>query len=445
MIKVFTLDVYALLDPGASLSFVTPYVVMNFDVLTEKLCEPFSVSTLVGESILAKRVYHDCDISINHKNTMVDLVELDMVDFDVILGMDWLHACYASIDCRTRVVRFQIPNEPVIEWSSSSVVPKDRFISYLKARKTAPAELKGLKEQLKDLLEKGIIRQSVSPYGAPILFVRKKDGSLRMCIDYHQLNKVTIENKYPLPRIDDLFDQLQGATCFSKIDLKSGYHPLKVRECDIPKTTFKTRYGHYEFLVMSFGLTNAPAAFMDLMNRVFKPFLDMFVIVFIDGILIYWRNEEDHTSHLRVVLQTLKDRELYAKFSKCELCLEYVEFLGHNIFGDGIRVDTQKIEIVQNWPRPTSPTDIRSFLGLAGYYRRVALGCVLMQNGKVIAYASKQLKVHEKNYPTHDLELAAVVFALKIWRHYLYGVHMDVFTDHKSLQYVFSQKELNLR
>ncbi|KAH0683010.1 hypothetical protein KY289_020762 [Solanum tuberosum] len=465
MIKVFTLDVYALLDPGASLSFVTPYVVMNFDVLTEKLCEPFSVSTLVGESILAKRVYHDCDISINHKNTMVDLVELDMVDFDVILGMDWLHACYASIDCRTRVVRFQIPNEPVIEWSSSSVVPKDRFISYLKARKTAPAELKGLKEQLKDLLEKGIIRQSVSPYGAPILFVRKKDGSLRMCIDYHQLNKVTIENKYPLPRIDDLFDQLQGATCFSKIDLKSGYHPLKVRECDIPKTTFKTRYGHYEFLVMSFGLTNAPAAFMDLMNRVFKPFLDMFVIVFIDGILIYWRNEEDHTSHLRVVLQTLKDRELYAKFSKCELCLEYVEFLGHNIFGDGIRVDTQKIEIVQNWPRPTSPTDIRSFLGLAGYYRsfqelkkklttapvltlpegtqgflvycdasRVALGCVLMQNGKVIAYASKQLKVHEKNYPTHDLELAAVVFALKIWRHYLYGVHMDVFTDHKSLQ-----------
>ena len=136
----------------------------------------------------------------------------------------------------------------------------------------APAELKELKEQLKDLLDKGFIRPSVSPWGAPVLFVRKKDGSLRMCIDYRQLNKVTIKNKYPLPRIDDLFDQLQGATCFSKIDLRCGYHQLRVRECDIPKTTFRTRYGHYEFLVMSFGLTNAPAAFMDLMNRVFKPY-----------------------------------------------------------------------------------------------------------------------------------------------------------------------------
>ncbi|KAH0729411.1 hypothetical protein KY289_000599 [Solanum tuberosum] len=291
-----------------------------------------------------------------------------------------------------------------------------------------------------------------------------------MCIDYRQLNKVTIKNKYPLPRIDDLFDQLQGATCFSKIDLRSGYHQLRVRECAIPKTAFRTRYGHYEFLVMSFGLTNAPIAFMDLMNRVFKPYLYMFVIVFIDDILIYSRNEEDHASHLRIVLQTLKDKDLYAKFSKCEFWLKSVAFLGHIVSGDGIKVDTRKIEAVQNWPRPTSPTEIRSFLGLAGYYRRfvegfssiaspstkltqktvkfqwseacennfqelkkrlitapvltlpegtqgfvvycdasrVGLGCVLMQNGKVIAYASRQLKFHEKNYPTHDLELAAV-------------------------------------
>ncbi|WMV40955.1 hypothetical protein MTR67_034340 [Solanum verrucosum] len=258
---------------------------------------------------------------------------------------------------------------------------------------------------------------------------------------------------------------------------------------------------------MSFGLTNAPATFMDLMNRVFKPYLDMFVIVFIDDILVYSRNEEDHASHLRTVLQTLRDMELYAKFSKCEFWLKSVAFLGHIVSGDGIKVDTRKIEAVQNWPRPTSPTEIRSFLGLAGYYRRfvegfstiaspltkltqktlkfqwseageksfqelkkrlttapiltlpegtqgfvvycdaprVGLGCVLVQNDKVIAYASRQLKVHEKNYPTHDLELAAVVFALKIWRHYLYGVHVDIFTDHKSLQYVLTQKELNLR
>ncbi|WMV42529.1 hypothetical protein MTR67_035914 [Solanum verrucosum] len=266
-------------------------------------------------------------------------------------------------------------------------------------------------------------------------------------------------------------------------------------------------YGHYEFIVMSFGLTNAPAAFMDLMNRVFKQYLDLFVIVFIDDILIYSRNEEEHTSHLRVVLQTLKDRQLFAKFNKCEFWLQSVAFLGHIVSSKGIQVDSQKIEAVKQWPRPTSATNIGSFLGLAGYYRRfvegfssiaspltkltqkkvkfqwsddceksfaelkirltttpvltlpegsdgyviycdasrVGLGCVLMQRGKVIAYASRQLKVHEKNYPTHDLKLAAVVFALKIWRHYLYGVHVDVFTDHKSLQYVFTQKELNLR
>ncbi|MCF6774909.1 hypothetical protein L3H44_10990, partial [Corynebacterium sp. MC-12] len=270
---------------------------------------------------------------------------------------------------------------------------------------------------------------------------------------------------------------------------------------------FRTRYGHFEFLVMSFGLTNAPAVFMDLMNRVFKPFLDVFVIVFIDDILVYSKSEEDHANHLQQVLQVLHDRQLYAKFSKCEFWLNSVAFLGHIVSDEGIRVDSQKIEAVKDWPRPTTPTEVRSFLGLAGYYRRfvegfssisapltklthkatkfqwndacersfqelkdkltsalvlvlpegtegyavycdasgVGLGCVLTQHGRVIAYASRQLRPHEKNYPTHDLELAAVVFALKIWRHYLYGVHVDIYTDHKSLQYIFKQKDLNLR
>ncbi|KAD4889014.1 hypothetical protein E3N88_21087 [Mikania micrantha] len=273
-----------------------------------------------------------------------------------------------------------------------------------------------------------------------------------MCIDYRELNKLTIKNRYPLPRIDDLFDQLQGATWFSKIDLRSGYHQLRVHDDDIPKTAFRTRYGHYEFLVMPFGLTNAPAVFMDLMNR-------------------------------------------------------EVQFLGHIVDDKGVHVDPAKIEAVKNWKTPTTPTEIRSFLGLAGYYRRFisnfskiavpltalthkgkpyewgpkqenafqtlkhmlcnapiltlpdgnndfvvycdasnqGLGCVLMQRGKVIAYASRQLKIHEKNYTTHDLELGAVVFALKIWRHYLYGTKCVVFTDHKSLQHIFDQKELNTR
>ncbi|XP_055961021.1 uncharacterized protein LOC130015265, partial [Mercurialis annua] len=185
------------------------------------------------------------------------------------------------------------------------------------------------------------------------------------CIDYRRLNKVTMKNRYPLPRIDDLFDQLEGAKCFSKIDLRSGYHQLRIRDVDVPKTAFRTRYGHFEFLVMSFGLTNAPAAFMDMMNRVFKPFLDQFVIVFIDDILIYSRSEEEHAFHLRTILQTLREHQLYAKFSKCEFWLDQVTFLGHVVSKDGIKVDPTKIEAVMDWQRPRSVTEIRSFLGLA--------------------------------------------------------------------------------
>ncbi|KAI3825389.1 hypothetical protein L1987_06872 [Smallanthus sonchifolius] len=207
----------------------------------------------------------------------------------------------------------------------------------------APVEMKELMVQLDELLEKGFIQPSISPWGAPVLFVKKKDGSMRMCIDYRKLNKRTVKNKNPLPRIDDLFDQLQGASWFSKIDLWSGYHQLKVREEDIPKTAFRTRYGHFEFRVMSFGLTNAPAAFMDLMNRVCRPMLDRSVIVFIDDILIYSKNEGDHACHLKEVLEAMKKEKLYAKFSKCVFWLRGVQFLGHVINLNGIMVDPAKI------------------------------------------------------------------------------------------------------
>ena len=202
-----------------------------------------------------------------------------------------------------------------------------------------PLELKELKVQMEELVSKGIVRPSTSPWGAPVLFVKKKDGSFRLCIDYRELNKVTIRNQYPLPRIDDLFDQLQGARIFSKIDLRSGYHQLKIRSEDVPKTAFKTRYGHYEFLVMPFGLTNSPAVFMDLMNRIFQPYLDQFVIVFIDDILIYSGSREDHEENLRVVLQILRENQLYAKFSKCQFWLDSVAFLGHVISAEGVYVD----------------------------------------------------------------------------------------------------------
>ncbi|GJR80479.1 putative reverse transcriptase domain-containing protein [Tanacetum coccineum] len=255
----------------------------------------------------------------------------------------------------------------------------------------APSEMKELSEQLQELLEKGFIRPSSSPWGAPVLFVKKKDGSFRMCIDYRELNKLTIKNRYPLPRIDDLFDQLQGSSVYSKIDLRSGYHQLRIREEDIPITAFRTRYGHYEFQVMPFGLTNAPAVFMDLMNRVCKPYLDKFVIVFIDDILIYSKNKEEHGEHLKTILNLLRSEKLYAKFSKCDFWLDSVQFLGHVIDSSGVHVDPAKIEAIKNWAAPTTPTEVRQFLGLAGYYRRFI---------KEFSLISKPLtKLTQKNKP----------------------------------------------
>ena len=210
----------------------------------------------------------------------------------------------------------------------------------------------------------------MSPWGAPVLFVKKKDGTLRMCIDYRQINKVTVKNNYPLPRIEDLSDQLKGADVFSKIDLRSGYYQLRVKEVDVSKIAFRTRYGHYEFLVMLFRLTNAPVAFMDLMNRVFRPYVDQFFVVFIDNILVYFKDAQEHEQHLRIILETLREKKLYAKLSKCDFWLKEVSFLSHIVSAEGIRVDPAKVEAVLNWKSPQNVTEVRSFLGLAGYYRR---------------------------------------------------------------------------
>nr|GFA02597.1 putative reverse transcriptase domain-containing protein [Tanacetum cinerariifolium] len=316
----------------------------------------------------------------------------------------------------------------------------------------ALSKMKELSEQLQEPFDKGFIRPSSSPWGALVLFVKKKDRSFRICINYRELNNLTVKNRYPLLRIDDLFDQLQGSNVYSKIDLRSVNHQLRVREEDVPKTAFRTRYGHYEFQVMPFGLTNAPVIFMDFINRVCKPYLDKFVIVFINDILIYSKDEKEHEEHLKAILELLKKEEF-----------------------QGIHVDPAKIESIKDWASPKTPTEIHQFLGLAGYYRwfiegfsKIAktltkltkkgvkfdwgekqehkgLGAVLMQREKVIAYASRQLKIHEKNYMTQDLELGSVVFAFKIWRHYLYETKCTVFTDHKSLQHILDQKELNMR
>nr|GEV39716.1 putative reverse transcriptase domain-containing protein [Tanacetum cinerariifolium] len=283
----------------------------------------------------------------------------------------------------------------------------------------APSEMQELSNQLQELIDQGFIRPSTLPWGAPVLFVKKKDESFRMCIDYRELNKLTIKNRYPLSRVDDLFNQLQ---------------------------------------VMPFGLTNAPAVFMDIMNRVRKPYLDKFIIVFIDDIIIYSRNEEEHANHLRIILELLRKEKLYVKFSKCEFWIHIVQFLRHLINSQGLHVDPAKIKAIKNWETPTTPTEVSQFLGLAGYYRRFikapilalpeenddfvvysdaslqGLGAVLMQKEKVIAYASRKLKPNEENYTTHDLELGAIVLAL-------YSTKCTVFTDHKSLQHILHQKE----
>jgi hypothetical protein len=536
-----------LFDSGASHSFIAAKFVEKHGIPSTPLAIPL-VTRTPGSDLLCKLRCSQIRILLSGVVFLADLTILPSQGIDVILGMDWLAKHKGVISCASRTVllidhqgkavscQAQPPAKDPMVFSlaveSMSVIkefedvfpeelpgmPPEREVEFYidlipgtapiakRPYRMAPTELAELKLQLSELQQKGYIRPSSSPWGAPVLFVTKKDGSMRMCIDYRSLNEVTIKNKYPLPRIDDLFDQLQGAKYFSKIDLRLGYHQLRIKEADIQKTAFVTRYGQYEFTVMPFGLTNAPAFFMNLMNKVFMEELDKFVVVFIDDILIYSKSRKDHEQHLQTVLGRLRAHQLYAKFSKCEFWLEKIAFLGHILTAEGVEVDPSKVEAVSNWKQPSNVSEIRSFLGMAGYYRRFikgfssiakpltellkkdnkfvwtpdceesfqvikkklttapvltlpdihqefvifcdaskqGLGCVLMQNEKVIAYASRLLKPHEQNYPTHDLELAAIVHALKIWRHYLIGNKCHIFTDHKSLKYIFTQPDLNL-
>ncbi|GJX79597.1 putative reverse transcriptase domain-containing protein [Tanacetum coccineum] len=296
----------------------------------------------------------------------------------------------------------------------------------------AQSKMQELYAQLQEFFDKGFIRPGSSPWGAPFLFVKKKDGSFWMCIDYHELNKLTVKNRYPLSRINDLFAQLQESSVYSKIDLRFGYHQLRVREEDISKTVFTTRYGHYEFKVMPFGLTNAPAVFIDLMNQVCKQYLDRSMIVFIDDILIYSKSEEEHKEYLKLILKLLKKEELYTKFFKC-LAGYYRRFI------EGF------LKIV----KPMTKLTQKSVKFDWGEKEEAAFKLLKAKlcSASILALpkGSENFVVHEKNYTTRDLELGVVVFALKMWRHYLYGKKCVVFIDHKSLQHIIDQKELNLR
>ncbi|KAL5560311.1 hypothetical protein UlMin_036522 [Ulmus minor] len=396
-LSVANLPLHVLFDSGATHSFVSSVCASRMNRIRELISRVFRTSLPSGDVLISTHWLRAIPVLVSDRELYVDLIMLDLHDYDVILGMDFLSKYNATIECRHRRVVFRptegdefsyvgeggrshkviISSMRARKLLSSDVfpeelpgIPPEREISFeiellpgsapvSKAPyRMAPAELKELQIQLQELLDKGFIRPSYSPWGAPVLFVKKKDGTLRMCIDYRELNKLTIKNKYPLPRIDDLFDQLKGAANFSKIDLRSGYHQLRIKDNDVPKTAFRTRYGHYEFLVMPFGLTNAPAAFMDLMNRVFTQYLDKFIIVFIDDILVYSKTPEEHEEHLRVTLQLLRDSKLYAKFSKCDFWLSKVHFLGHVVSKEGVSVDPAKVEAVSKWAAPTSVTEI---------------------------------------------------------------------------------------
>ncbi|GJX36226.1 putative reverse transcriptase domain-containing protein [Tanacetum coccineum] len=419
-----------LFDLGVDQSFVSTTFSTFLDKTPDTLDVSYVVELADGRVFETNIVLRGCTLGLLGHPFNIDLMLVELGSFNVIIDMDCLENHHAVIICDEKIVRIPYVDEVLIVQGDRSGKGKKSKLSIISCTKTQKYIKKGCliflaqvmkketedkseEKRLEDVLtvrdflkvfpedfnglpptrqvefqidlvlelsDKGFIRPSSLHWGASVLFVKKKDGSFRMCIDYHKLNKLTVKNQYPLLRIDDLFDQLQGSSVYSKIDLKSGYHQLRVCDEDIPKTEFKTSYGHYEFQVMPFGLTNAPAIFMDLMNQ----------------------SKEEHTEHLK----------------------------------EGIHVDPTKIESIKDWASPKTPTEIHQFLGL---------GAVLMQKDKVIAYVSRQLKIHEKNYTTHDLELGAVVFTLKMWTYYLYGTKCTVFTDHKSLQHILDQKELNMR
>src|SRR5436189_605525 len=542
-----------LFDSGASHSFISALCAVRNNLECERTEHEYFIQS-PGGRLLTHAIVRNLPLDLDGSTYLTSPLILHHQGIDLILGVDWMNQHGAVIDTSTRTVilnapdstrriTLSLPEHPVPSGTVCALemdpleaipvvreypdvfpedlpgLPPERVVEFSiellpgtapvfrRPYRMSPNDLAEMKVQLQELLDKGFIRPSSSSWGCSAMFVDKKDQTKRLVVDYRPLNKVTVKNKYPLPDINILFNQFASAKVFSKIDLRSGYHQIKVREEDIPKTAFSTRYGLYEFLVMSFGLTNAPAFFMYLMNSVFMTELDVCVVVFIDDILVYSKNGEEHARHLRLVLDRLREHQLYAKFSKCQFWLKEVSFLGHILSAKGVAVDPSKVQEVLDWKSPTSVTKIRSFLGLAGYYRRfiqdfskiakpmtkllqkeakfiwtsdceaafqklktllttapvltqpditksfnvycdasgTGLGCVLMQEGKVIAYASRQWRKHEEHYATHDLELAAVVHALKTLRHYLLGNVYHIYTDHKSLKYIFTQSELNIR
>ncbi|GJX79878.1 putative reverse transcriptase domain-containing protein [Tanacetum coccineum] len=402
---------YMLFDSCADRSFVSNTFSTLLDITPYALDVSYAVELADRRTLETNMVLMGCTLELLRHPFNIDLMPIDLGSFDVIIGMDWLAKNHAVIVRDEKIVRTPYGNEILIVQGDKGAKEKKSTLSIISCEKAQKYIEKGCQQFLAQVTVKENKDKSNEKRLEDVPTVEFQiDLVLGAALVARAAYRLTPSEMEEL--IDDLFDQLQGSSVYSKIDLRSGYHQLRVHDEDILKTVFRTRYGHYEFQVMPFGLTNAPTVFMDLMN---------------------WTKEE-HDVHLRLILELLKKEELYAKFSKSDFWLLKVQFLGHVIDSKGIYVDPVKIESIKDWESPKTPTEICQFLG-----------SVLMQKEKVIAYASRQLKIHEKNYTTHDLELGAVVFVLKMWRHYLYGTKCVVFTDHKSLQHILDQKELNMR
>ena len=375
------------------------------------------------------------------------------------------------------------------------------------AYRTNPTKTKEIQRQVKELLDKGYVRESLSPCAVPVLLVPKKDGSWRMCVDCRAINAITVRYRHPIPRLDDMLDELSGSIIFTKIDLRSGYHQIRMKLGDEWKTAFKTKIGLYEWLVMPFGLTNAPSTFMRLMNHVLRAFIGKFVVVYFDDILIYSKSFDEHLDHIRQVLAVLREEKLYGNIAKCTFCTDRVVFLGFVVSADGIQVDEEKVKAIQDWPTPVNVSQVRSFHGLASFYRRfvknfstlaaplnnltkkdvpftwghdedqafhtlktqlceapllqlpdfgktfeiecdasgIGIGGVLLQEGKPVAYFSEKLNGPHLNYSVYDKELYALVRVLEVWHHYLLPKEFVIHSDHEALKYLKSQGKLNRR
>nr|GEW82590.1 putative reverse transcriptase domain-containing protein [Tanacetum cinerariifolium] len=363
---------FVLFDSGSDKSFMDTRFSVMLDIDLIKIGASYEVELAYGRVASTNTILKGCTLNLVNRIFEIDLMPTELGTFDVIIGMDWLVKHDVVIFCGEKFVRIPYGNEMLIVESDKGV-SRLKVISCVKARKLAPFEITELSIQLQELLEKGFIHPSSSPWGASVLFVKKKDGSFRMCIDYHELNKLTVRNRYPLLRIDDLFDQLQGSSVYSKIALRSGYHQLRIKEEDIPITAFRT--------------------------RVCKPYLDKFFIVFIDDILVYFKDKKEHEKHLKIILELLKKERLYAKFSKYDFWLDSVQFLGHVIDRSGVHVDLAKFEAIKNWAAQTTPMEVRKFLGLAGYYRRFIEELNLIQRRwiKLLSDYDCEIRYHPRN------------------------------------------------